>query len=71
MKTELIEEIQRQLKAIEIQEQKIECIKEFYDRNILANVFDHKAELKAENADLDKLKEKYNELTIKLTELNY
>lgn len=71
MKTELLTELQNILQEISTKKAVIKEVKRFEKESVFNNLFDSESELKNHAIVLLELKIKYNELTIKLTKLNY
>ena len=71
MKKELLTELQNILQEIAVIEAVIKEVKRFEKESIFKDLFDSEFEIKKHEVKLSKLKGKYNELTLKLTKLNY
>ena len=71
MKTELLTELQNILQEISTKEAVIFEVKRFEKESVFNNLFDSESEIKKHEKELRILKRKYNQLTLKLTELNY
>lgn len=70
MKKELLTELLNLLQEIATKEAVLKEAKRFEKDSVFNNLFDSKTEIAHHEYDLSILKDKYNELTLKLTELN-
>ena len=73
MKTELLTELQNILQEIATKKAVIKEIERWLKKSLFNNLFEEEVgcEVAANKNELSKLKDKYNELTLKLTKLNY
>lgn len=71
MKRELLTELQNLLQEIMIIEAVIKEIERFEKESIFSDIFDSETEIAHHEYKLLKLKDKFNELTLKLTGYNY
>lgn len=73
MKTELLTELQNILQEITVIEAVIKEQERWLKKSLFNNLFEEEVggEIAANKKKLSKLKDKYNELTLKLTKLNY
>ena len=71
MKKEILDELLKILQEITVIEAVIKEIERFEKDSVFNNLFDSETEIAHHEYDLKILKDKYNELTIKLTGYNY
>lgn len=71
MKREIIDELLKILQEISEKEAVIKEVKRFDRESIFSDSFDCRAEIQTAETEVKFLKDKYNELTIKLIEYNY